>query len=338
MVDSEKPPAPKAPKPPAKKPNRAQLVADAWDLRKTGYSHADIASELKTSVEDVAAMIGEGISQVIVEKDKAGLVIEIERINQMLSGMYASATAGDAISANISMQLMKRRRELEGMLSAAPDEDASSGAFSITELMDLVPYEHRPAPPSTTEFYKSGPKKGQAKPGKKPNGRPPHKVDEKTVGIVGRLAVSGCGKVICAKIIGVDEATFAKYYGEVYEAARPMAVAGLTHMMAMKARKSESANRWLLATLDPETFAAKQVAAKRDLAREGGTGAEQTGGRIEIVGGLPGPPGSWAEPPGQAEAIAKFEESNPRDDFDAAIQGNQTGSNVTIIPPAKAAG
>ena len=51
-----------------------------------------------------------------------------------------------------------------------------------------------------------------------------------------------------------------------------------------------------------------------DLSRDGGTGQIDEAPTFRIEGGLPPPPDQWADPPGQAEAVAEARKNQP-DEF-----------------------
>lgn len=362
MADSEKPPV-STPAPPSvskpkktgkakpKPPTRAELISEALDYRRQGASHTEIAEAMTgQTAQTVATLIIEGLSQVIVENGKDALILRIARYDQMIQGHYVAATSGDAQASDAVMKLEREKAALEkqleteatgtGFYSAAPAVRNFAGHedWSI-DPMDFVAVEFQPPLESKTEFFKSGPRKGKPKPIPRPNGRPPHIPTRASVEQVMRMSKYGLGKMAIARCLLIGEETFNKYYGDLHEAALPLFAEELTKMAHIKAKTSERMNQWLLERVNPERFYIPDARGRGgpDMHKEGGTGAaqiEDNTKRMEIVGGLPANPNEWAEPPGQAEALALHDAANPdKDGFDMDLP-----SNVTIIPPSKAVG
>ena len=319
--------------PKVKRVSRREIIDEVMDFRRQDASHAQIAFETKLTIHEVAQIIETELGQLIVEPEKLAAALELEQIRDFIKGSYEAAAGGDTPAASAIMAWSKRKRELEAILRPPSIETATDTFVQTGSLLDFIEPKHRPPERPIVGHYKNGkPKYGPAPKVDPKKGRPKHEVTELSCRTVMHMASAMVRQDRIAAALCISVPTLIEYYGTLMEAAPGIAIANLHALMMSKAGKSESAAKWLLERMSPDHRIERSWGARPDLHKEGGTGAGAVEQEKAIVirGGLPQQPAEWADPPGQAEAIAAA--GTKTDDFGEAVKRDapQTGGVLKI--------
>lgn len=307
-VPVEKPKRARKPrKPKEPKKSKADYIADCLDFRQQGFSHEQIAQELGLKPSEVASYIEEGANQIIVEPKRVALLMELERVNQLMQKQYDAAINGETDATRAVMELTRRRIDLIKEIQELGSVDDNALALAA------VPYAFaglpRPAPP------------------KKKKGRPGHVPTERSTIQVETLAVAGAGAGVIAQMLHIDTDTLRKHYQPVIDNARTRFAGEMLLLHATKARRGDSnAQQFLLRTVWNHVPGgnANAAGAGSDGAMpvdprklQGGNGEQ----RIVVLGGLPDP-----ENPTWEDQLPELKEPEPLPDK----------KDEPAVPPLKA--
>lgn len=262
---------PRAPEKPKK--SKAEYIADCLDFRQQGFSHEQIASELELTPSEVASYIEEGANQILVEPKRVALLMELERVNQLMQKQYDAAINGETDATRAVMDLTRRRLELIKELQDLGSVDDNALALAA------VPYAFagipRPAPPK-----------------KKRRGGQSHQPTERTTIQVETLVIAGAANKVIAEMLHIDTDTLRKHYKSVMDNARTRFIGEMVLLHATKARRGDSnAQQFFLRTMGGNFMPAGNAAgAGADGAMPPPKANNDEGrGRIIVLGGLPDP-------------------------------------------------
>ena len=218
------------------------LISDAVQYRLMGYDYPDIAStmseELKTPItrEQVIGWVADGLAHLHREPAEQQTLLELQRVNVMMTKVFESAQNGDSPSIDLVLKLSKRREELENKLVPVKSEEPG-------QLFG----------PINTEPSKRG--------------RPEHIPTEKTRAMVEAFAIAGTPYGFIAKRLGISEPTLVKHYGELLEIGRDCFLAECVGHLATSVRRGREASIF---------FALKTKGGWRETHHVEATGADGT--------------------------------------------------------------
>ena len=109
-------------------PRRVQKVHNALaalDLRRKGYTHARIAEQLGISQSYVTELLQEAMGRQVDEAADEARRLDLERLDDMLSGVYEAAKDGDIEAINAVMSIMSRRAKMLGYEAPAKTDNTN---------------------------------------------------------------------------------------------------------------------------------------------------------------------------------------------------------------------
>jgi hypothetical protein len=127
---------------------------EAWNARLSGVAIVDIAHQMGISIELAKSLLRE-VHTAIYEDLKANVdlnrQLDLGRIDQIIKGHMAGASAGDDKSANVILRALQHRAQLTGQV-APPDPGRGPGPHnvlvwiqqqmpSINRIVDSLPLE-----------------------------------------------------------------------------------------------------------------------------------------------------------------------------------------------------
>lgn len=86
----------------------------ALELRRKGLTHARIAEDLGISQSYVTELLQEAMGRQVDEAADEARRLDLERLDDMLAGVYDAATGGDIEAINAVMSIMSRRAKMLG--------------------------------------------------------------------------------------------------------------------------------------------------------------------------------------------------------------------------------
>jgi hypothetical protein len=114
----------------AEKKQEADRIAEAIDYKLQGHPYETIAEQMKVSVKEAARLVREGLTTLVRDPADQQILLDLQRIDQMLAAIYPTATQGDRDSINTVLALRRERDELqkkwhrqESFRTLAPEED-----------------------------------------------------------------------------------------------------------------------------------------------------------------------------------------------------------------------
>lgn len=261
---------------PLKKPTEPELVAEALDYRKQGYSPIVIAEVMKITPKRAEELIEKGLSNTYIEPGKIAALLEIERLNALLQAVYPNALTGEpeAIRALIATE----ERLAKAKMLLVPDIRELFQDVALMTLGNIAPT------------------------GRRKNGRPPHVKTVASCAKVDALASGGLTRDMIAKIMSISPDTLDKYYQDVMDTARDRTIAEMNGLVVQSARRGNSSDaRWILSVRGgpewrPPVIATPAKGSADDPVFVAGARDKERVTRIEVVGGLPS--GSTPDNPG----------------------------------------
>lgn len=173
-----------------KKQTEQSRVKTAIEYRMMGHGYAQIAEAMtedtKTEITEaqVVDWVAKGLAAIHREPKIEQVILDLERVNTLLTKAFENASAGDSAAAGLVLALMKRKEELEAK---------------------LVPV--KPKEESLFAPIKDGEKdKG---------GRPTHVPTERSVTLVEAHVVAGTPHEFIAKHLGISIPTLKKRYADL---------------------------------------------------------------------------------------------------------------------------
>ncbi len=111
--------------------DEAALIAEAIDRKLQAHSYEQIAGEMKIKASRAVALVHEGLAKLIRDPTDRRMLLDLQRIDQMLTAVYPSAAQGDhqAIASVLALRrerdaLEKQFERAESFRTLAPTEDA----------------------------------------------------------------------------------------------------------------------------------------------------------------------------------------------------------------------
>lgn len=110
----------------------------ALELRRAGYSYAEIARAMGLSGKDtVHNIVGRALERCVREPADAVVELETQRLDQLFKAVLPTALTGDPASVNSALRVMERRARLLGL--DAPAQVHVQGESSST-LVIIGPF------------------------------------------------------------------------------------------------------------------------------------------------------------------------------------------------------
>jgi transposase-like protein len=269
---------PKGKKQKAPKKTRAELVEEALDYRKQGYTVREIAPAMGIQMNVCADMIREGLEATQVDDRRTTAQLEIQRIQDAQKNIATNVANGEPDAIRTMRSLEKDLAEAKVRLD--PEMREIFGNAALFELGKVW---------TTT--------------GKRRNGRPPHQRTRETVAKVEVLVLANLSRDVIAQLMGLDRRTLDKHYGTMMDLAKAHVTGKLVGTVIEGGTRDPRLGLEILSRQGVEGFKApihtpqangtgKNNSDEYDPA----TGAARTViHRIEVMGGLPS--GSTPEKP-----------------------------------------
>ncbi len=110
--------------------DEAALIAEAIDRKLQAHSYEQIAGEMKIKASRAVDLVHEGLAKLIRDPSDRRMLLDLQRIDQMLTAVYPSAVQGDhqAITSALALRrerdaLEKQFERAESFRTLAPTED-----------------------------------------------------------------------------------------------------------------------------------------------------------------------------------------------------------------------
>jgi DNA-binding CsgD family transcriptional regulator len=195
---------------PAAPPTREEQIAEVLDYKKQGHDNLTIAESMGIDLAEVDALLADGLKGVLSGVGTQGKILDIARLSQMMTQVYASAAGGDHEAIGLALQLMQRRTLIEADL--LPDIAALFPKFTVKELNEY----------------------GTGIPG-----RPAHQPTEKTIFCVEAMWMTGASEEAIAREIGISSKTLRKHYRAILDKAKVRMIAEVGYKCYSAARRGE---------------------------------------------------------------------------------------------------
>jgi hypothetical protein len=261
-------------KPP--KRTRGELIEEALDYHKQGYSIAEIAGAMGLILADAKALINEGLEMIAagLPDNRMAILTEIARLQDAQKSIATNVANGEPEAIRLNRTLERELAEAKVRLDPTMREIFGNAALFELGRINI-----------TT--------------GKRKNGRPPHQPTISSVAKVEALVIAGIDEVTIAKMIPLDKRTFDKHYGYIVQ----LAAANVTGKLVGSAIEGATKDPRLAADLlhrrgvpgfvIPHTHASGNGNKPNGDEYNPGAGAAAAGGAREVVhrvvveGGLP---------------------------------------------------
>jgi hypothetical protein len=99
-------------KEPVKPPDPAQ-IAEAIDYKLQGHSYEMIAEQMKITPQAAMEFVTAGLIAMVRDDPFQRLLIDLQRIDQMLAAVYPATTTGDTFAIQTTINLRKEREAVE---------------------------------------------------------------------------------------------------------------------------------------------------------------------------------------------------------------------------------
>lgn len=100
-------------KTPAQKKKEAERISEAVDYKLQGHPYEQIAEQMKLPVNEVVGLVHEGLTTLIRDSSDKKILLDLQRIDQMITAVYPGAAQGDHNAIHIVINLRKEREALE---------------------------------------------------------------------------------------------------------------------------------------------------------------------------------------------------------------------------------
>jgi hypothetical protein len=261
----------------APKPTRQDLIEEALDYHKQGYSAFEIASGMKLAPDTVKDLIDEGLeaSAAALRGPRTDTLTELVRLLDAQKSIATNVANGEPEAIRLMRSLEKDLAEAKVRL-----DPRMRDIFSNAALFELG----RVWTPT----------------GRRKNGRPPHQPTVSSTAQVEALVMVNTTKEDIAKIVGIDIKTLDKYYSTVMDIAKARQKGKLGGLVMEGAEKDPRLALELLHRQGVEGFVAPQThtpqgggKGKGDEYNPNNPGGAASAGvtevvhRVEVIGGLP---------------------------------------------------
>jgi hypothetical protein len=110
----------------------AEKAKQALELRRAGWSYDDIAEEVGYANRSVAyKAVKRAIAAITRESATELLELELTRLDDMFSGLYEAARAGDNFSVDRALKIMEQRAKLLGLYDRKTDDTTAEARAAI---------------------------------------------------------------------------------------------------------------------------------------------------------------------------------------------------------------
>lgn len=104
----------KRPQPPNKK-DKAR-ISEAVDYKLQGHGYAQIAEQMNISEAQAAELVHKGLSLIIQDPGRESLLLDLARLDQMLTAVYPHAVEGDREAIRTVLVLRHERERIKNKL------------------------------------------------------------------------------------------------------------------------------------------------------------------------------------------------------------------------------
>lgn len=265
-------------------PTRQELIDEALDYHKQGYSIADIAAAMKRKKIEIEGLIREGLEEIekALPERRMAVLTEIARLQDAQKAIATNVANGEPEAIRLNRQLERELSEAKVRLD--PDLREVFGSAALYEIGRL--------------WHPTG---------RRPAGRPSHRPTIASTSAVRALTVANRDKETIAKIVGIDVKTLDKHYSTIMDVAKAHMLGLLVGSFIEGAIKDPRLALEGLSRQKAEGFIAPQYHTPGSGKNNGdeynpGAGVDVPGGsskevvhRVIVEGGLPS--GSTPEKP-----------------------------------------
>ncbi len=114
----------------ARQAHRRKRMAEALDYRKLGVSYRDIAAAMHISVSTAHEYVSDALKEITREPAEQVLALELDRLDQLLMGIFTQAASGDTFAIDRALAIMARIERLHGV-EAPKEADAAAETFGM---------------------------------------------------------------------------------------------------------------------------------------------------------------------------------------------------------------
>ena len=101
----------------------AEKRKQALELRRAGWGYQEIADEVGWANKGTAyTQVQKAIKEITRESAKELLELELERLDDLFSGLYEAARNGDNFSVDRALKIMDQRARLLGLYDQKPED------------------------------------------------------------------------------------------------------------------------------------------------------------------------------------------------------------------------
>ena len=139
--------------------------SEALSFREQGYNYEQIAKYMKTNPSTVYRWVIAAMDRITAEPARRVLELELRRLDDLQSGIYADAIEGDPVSIRLYLDIADRRAKLLGLYPKEPQVHLSIPVADQPDRMRIefvLPDKPQPAsvgvtPPQPTGYAADAP-------------------------------------------------------------------------------------------------------------------------------------------------------------------------------------
>jgi len=113
----------------------AATISEAIEYKLQGYSYEQIAEERKIKRAQAVELVHAGLATLIRDPTEKQLLLDLARIDQMLTAVYSSAAQGDTAAITAVLALRREREMLERRFDRAECFRKHALTFSADDLV-----------------------------------------------------------------------------------------------------------------------------------------------------------------------------------------------------------
>ncbi len=121
----------------ARQAHRRKRMAEALEYRKVGVSYRDIAEAMHISVSTAHQYVADALKDITREPAEQVLALELDRLDQLLMGIFTQAASGDTFAIDRALAIMARIEKLHGV-EAPKEQDAADETFGLLRSIRLT--------------------------------------------------------------------------------------------------------------------------------------------------------------------------------------------------------
>lgn len=119
--------------------DRRQKMQQALEYRKAGATFEQIAEKLGLSNKGNAyRLVRDALKEVTREPAEEVLILELERLDRMLMGMWGQAAAGDVFAVDRVLKIMDRRAKYLGLDTLSEPDPSKDARAALTDFLTSI--------------------------------------------------------------------------------------------------------------------------------------------------------------------------------------------------------